>query len=172
MSLAIFIPMTEVRRQLEVNARQAVKIVAPEILTEAVFRSLQNRAGKKPEQPATGNRWTHSAPEHPNKLWESAVFGSAAVSEDPAGPFAIAFANEKAEQEGHYHEHHVEIYFSDHRMTAEYRAPGDTRKRKEVLQEGGAMIFGRGVVHRVQLSGLTLIVGVPSVKDDKKNEEP
>jgi hypothetical protein len=166
MSLAIFIPITEVRRQLEVNARQDVKIVAPEILTETLFRSL------KPEQPATGSRWTHSAPEHPNKLWESAVFGSPEVSQNPVGPFAIAFANEKAEQEGHYHEHHAEIYFSDHRMAAEYREPGETGKRKEVLEEGGAMIFGPGVIHRVQLSGITMVVEVPSVKDDKKNEEP
>jgi len=88
-----------------------------------------------------------------------------------AGPFAVSFANELAEQDAHYHEYHIEIYYSTHRMSADYKSVGDSKHESKILQEGGAIVFGPGVIHKVCLGGLTVVIELPSVTGDRQNAE-
>lgn len=161
------IPIEEVCEYFAVNTRQDVKIVAPEILAGQLAVKL-HAAGKspKPEQPLAGAEWRHSAGDAPNALCESRDF-AAGLSVEGAGPYALSFANEKSPQDAHYHPHHLEIYFSEHPLAAEYRAESDSAVERLELQRGGALVFAAGVVHRARLGGLTVVVEIPAVKDDK-----
>lgn len=121
----LIIPLEELTRHFETNERQDIKIVAPSILTHELYEILTKKGKRlKPELPLNGNRWKRSYKTEANKLCESSDF----VFELPAetkGPFTISFANEKAEQEEHYHKYHTEIYFSDHRISGYYRILGE-----------------------------------------------
>ncbi len=88
-------------------------------------------------------------------------------AEDALGPFALCFANEKGEQDAHYHPHHLEVYFSEHPLEAEYRTDANSPIERVKLENGGALIFAAGVVHRARLGGLTVVIEIPAVKDDK-----
>jgi len=35
------------------------------------------------------------------------------------------------------------------------------------LEKGGVLIFSAGVIHRARLGGLTVVIEIPAVKDDK-----
>jgi hypothetical protein len=35
------------------------------------------------------------------------------------------------------------------------------------LDKGGVLIFAAGVVHRARLGGMTVVIEIPAVKDDK-----
>ena len=167
MRKVLAIPIEEVHEYFALNARQDVKIVAPEILAGELAARLR-AAGKslKPEQPLTGTEWRHSEGDAPNSLCESRDF-AAGLPAESAGPCALSFANEKSPQDAHYHPHHLEIYFSGRPLAAEFRVePGSAVERLE-LQGGGVLVFAAGVVHRVRLGGLTVVIEIPAVKDDK-----
>jgi len=161
------IPLEEVRRHLAQNTRQDVKIVAPEILARELIARLK-AAGRllKPEQPAQGVEWRHSASDAPNALCESREF-AAGLADETLGPFALCFANEKGPQDAHYHPHHLEIYFSEYPLEAEYRNDADSPIDRLKLDQGGVLIFAAGVVHRARLGSLTVVIEIPAVKDDK-----
>jgi hypothetical protein len=167
MCKVLAIPLEEVREHFALNARQDVKIVAPEILADKLIAKLK-AAGRplKSEQPLEGVEWRHSASDAPNALCESREF-AAGLAEETVGPFALCFANEKGPQDAHYHPHHLEIYFSEHPLEAEYRDDANSRIEHLKLAKGGVLIFTAGVVHRARLGGLTLIIEIPAVKDDK-----
>ena len=161
------IPLEEVSEHFVVNSRQDVKIVAPEILGSELIAKLK-ATGRvlKPEQLLEGTRWQHSASEAPNELCESSEF-SAGLAEETAGPFALCFANEKGAQDAHYHPHHLEIYFSEHPLEAEYRIDTNSPVEHVSLDKGGVLVFAAGVVHRARLGGLSVVIEIPAVKDDK-----
>jgi hypothetical protein len=141
--------------------------VAPEILAGELITKLR-AAGRmlKPEQPLEGVDWRHSASDAPNALCESREF-AVGLADETVGPFALCFANEKGPQDAHYHPHHLEIYFSEHPLEAEYRNEASSPIERVKLSEGGALIFAAGVVHRARLGGLTVVIEIPAVKDDK-----
>jgi len=167
MRKVLAIPLEEVREHFALNMRQDVKIVAPETLAVELIAKLQ-AAGRllKPEQSLEGVEWRHSSSDAPNALCESGEF-AAGLAEKTSGPFALCFANEKGAQDSHFHPHHLEIYFSEHPLEAEYRSDASSPIDRVKLARGGVLIFAAGVVHRARLGGLTVVIEIPAVKDDK-----
>jgi hypothetical protein len=161
------IPLEEVSEHLTLNTRQDVKVVAPQILAEELIAKLQ-ATGRllKPEQPLQGTRWRHSASDAPNGLCESREF-AASLTDETLGPFALCFANEKGAQDAHYHPHHLEIYYSERPLEAVYRLDANSPIERVRLEKGGVLIFAAGVVHRARLGGMTVVIEIPAVKDDK-----
>jgi len=167
MRKVLAIPLEEVREHFALNSRQDVKIVAPEILAAELIAKLK-AAGRllKPERPLEGVEWRHSASDAPNGLCEAREF-AAGLADETLGPFGLCFANEKGPQDAHYHPHHLEIYFSEHPLEAEYRNdPGSPIERVKLAQ-GGVLVFAAGVVHRARLGGLTVVIEIPAVRNDK-----
>jgi len=161
------IPLDEVQKHLAVNTRQDVKIVAPEILAGELIAKLKATGRQlKPEQPLEGVEWHHSAEDAANALCESSQFRTPPGGTE-IGPFALCFANEKGPQEVHHHPQHLEIYYSEHPLEAEYRVAANSPVERVNLEHGGVLIFGAGVVHRARLGGLTLVIEIPAVKNDK-----
>jgi hypothetical protein len=153
------IPLEEIVLHLAKNERQHLKVVAPGILTQELYQRFRNEGKKvKEEVPLEGDRWTHSYKLQPNKLCESVNFGP---DENlfAKGPFAISFAND--------HTNHTEIYFSEHSIGGYYKRQGESAKCPINLNSGGAVVFGPNVVHYVALGGITIIIEIPSVENDK-----
>jgi len=167
MRKVLAIPLEEVAEHFALNTRQDVKIVASEILAGELIAKL-TATGRilKPEQLLKGDRWLHSAGNVANDLCESQEF-STGIAHETSGPFALCFGNEKGNQDAHYHPHHLEIYFSEHLLEAEYRLDANSPIERIRLEKGGVLIFSAGVVHRARLSGLTVVIEIPAVKDDK-----
>ena len=167
MRKVLAVPLEEVSEHFALNARQDVKVVAPEILAGELIAKLR-AAGRtlKPEQSLEGIEWRHSAGDAPNELCASHEFASGLAGET-RGPFALCFANEKGPQDAHYHPHHLEIYFSAHALEAEYRVDANSAIERVKLEKGGVLIFAAGVVHRARLGGLTAVIEIPAVQDDK-----
>ncbi|MFZ0959358.1 MAG: hypothetical protein WAO35_00520 [Terriglobia bacterium] len=167
MRKVLAIPLDEVREHLALNSRQDVKVVAPEILAGELIAKLK-AAGRavKPERPLEGVEWRHAASDAPNALCESSEF-AAEIAEETSGSFALCFANEKGPQDAHYHPHHLEIYYSEHPLVAEYRIDANAPIERVKLAQGGVLIFAAGVIHRARLGGLTMVIEIPAVKDDK-----
>jgi hypothetical protein len=160
------IPLLEVTLHFLRNKRQDAKIIAPEIMSEELFQRLSSRKKDlKPEVPVEGN-WTHSAPDLPNGLYLSADFNYASLAHENLGPLAVSFANEWAEQDAHYHKQHVEMYYSEHPFRADCRLLEDPQV-EQVQLAGGALILGPDVIHKVSLTGMTIIVEFPAVKGDR-----
>ena len=167
MRKVLAIPIEEVREHFALNTRQDVKIVAPEVLAGELTAKLRAEGkSPKPERPLAGVEWRHSASDVPNAVCESRDFAPSLAAE-AAGSYALSFANEKSPQDAHYHPRHLEIYFSEHPLEAEYRAERGSAVERLELQGGGVLVFAAGVVHRARLGGLTLVIEVPAVKDDK-----
>jgi len=167
MRQVLAIPLEEVAQHFALNTRQDVKIVAPEILTGELIAKLKS-TGRilKPEQLLQGDRWQHSACDASNNLCESHEF-STGITDETSGPFALCFGNAKGAQDAHYHPHHLEIYFSEHPLEAEYRLGANSPVERVRLEKGGVLIFSAGVVHRARLGGLTVVIEIPAMKDDK-----
>jgi hypothetical protein len=167
MKHVLAIPLEQVSQHFASNTRQDVKVVAPEILAGELIAKLQ-AAGRclKPEQLLEGNTWWHSASDDPNTLCESREFTSG-IDKETSGPFALCFGNEKGAQDAHYHPHHLEIYVSEHSLEADYRLDADSPIEHVKLGTGGVLIFSAGVIHRARLGGLTVVIEIPAMKDDK-----
>ena len=167
MRKVLAIPLYEVRELFACNTRQDVKVVVPEILSAELIAKLM-AAGRstKPETPVEGVEWQHSRRDAPNQLCESREFATE-LAQETSGPFALCFANEKGPQDAHYHPHHLEIYFSEHPLEVEFRSDANSPIERLALDHGGVLIFAAGVVHRARLGGLTVVIEIPSVKDDK-----
>jgi hypothetical protein len=163
----LIIPLEEVSRHFETNERQDIKIVAPNILTDELYDILTKKGKRlKPEVELNGDRWERSYKTRANRLCESADFAFETTPETK-GPFAISFANEKAEQEEHYHKHHAEIYFSEHRISGYYRKLGDNNDNHFELCNGGLVLFQPNIIHYMELNGLALILETPSIENDR-----
>ena len=167
MKKVLAIPLEEVYKQFASNVRQDVKVVAAEILAGELISKLR-AAGRllKPEELLKGVEWRHAASDAPNTLCLSEEFGSK-LAENTLGPFAVCFANEKGPQTAHYHPHHLEIYYSEHPLEAEYRDDANSSVERIKLDKGGVLVFAAGVVHRARLGGMTVVIEIPAVKDDK-----
>jgi hypothetical protein len=164
----LMIPLDEIKRHLAANTRKDIKVVAPEILTDKLFQILTAR-GKpvKAERPVDGDMWKHSGPDNPNLLCESGDFADISLPQYALGPFAVSFANESAFQDAHHHERHLEIYYSEHSIAAEFKTMEDAEFTQRTLPEGGVFIFGPRVIHKMTLTGLTLVIEAPSVANDR-----
>src|SRR5437762_3382594 len=98
------IPKAEVTEHFEKNGRYDLKVVAPEILGPALLQSLLSAGRKvKPEERFEGQVWRHTGPDEPNELCLSSDFADGSTSAARAGPFALSFADEHADQDEHYH---------------------------------------------------------------------
>lgn len=164
----LFIPLEEVKRHFASNERQDVKIVVPERLTQDLFCLLMKKGKKvKEEVPLQGNIWGHSKAKFANNNCESTDFDIFNESVDVRGSFTVSFANEFAEQDTHYHEEHLEIYYSECTIQTKYKMLNDQHYKTVMLKEGGVIIFGPEVVHKMSLSGMTCIIECPSILNDK-----
>ena len=163
------VPLAEVKLHLDSNSRQDVKIVAPELLGDRLFQVLQAKGKNvKPEVALDGDRWSHSTSDAPNRLCASADFIAESLPQYARGPIAISFANERAEQDAHYHRRHAEIYFSEHLLAADYWVVGSSQHQSMKLEKGGLIFFAPEVVHKMTLGGLTVVLELPGVVDDKE----
>ena len=167
------IPIGQIRKHFETNTRQDIKIVAPEILSEETYNRLVKK-GKHPEKevPLETVSWEHSPSGKPNLIVEAKNFIEKVLPQYADGPFCLAFANEKAIQDEHHHQQHLELYYSEARLTARYRYLESTTEEEPIeLPDGGIIVFGPGVVHSVELGGLTIVLEFPAVANDKKDEK-
>lgn len=166
------IPIEEVRRHFQTNRRQDIKIVVPEILSDETYRRLM-AAGEYPEREdhLEGIRWNHAPNGMPNPVCNAGDFVHEALPGDSPGPFCLAFADQGATQDEHYHARHIELYYSESPMTARYRILGRENEEDPIeLSEGGVIVFGPEVIHAVFLKGLTIVLEFPAVTDDKKKQ--
>ncbi len=165
---ALFIPISEVKRHLEINKRQDIKIIVSKILDSALAQRLKTKGKEvKQEQDLEGDVWKHTGKSEANNVCESHAFLNDCIPQYGQAPFAVAFANEKATQDEHYHEKHWEIYFSEYPIEALYRSLEESEFYSQNLEQGGAMIFSPKTIHKMRLSGLTIVIEVPAVHGDK-----
>jgi hypothetical protein len=168
----LFIPMEEVKKQFSRNSQDVVNIIVPAIMTEELYNSLRDvkkRAEIKLEIPLEDSKWTYSKPDKPNKVCESGDFIDNDLPQNSSGPFAVSFANERAPQDEHVHKQHIEVCFSEHPMNAKYRLKGDSKTRIGALKNGGVIIFGPGVAHKIRLWGTTIVIEIPSLVGDRED---
>ena len=162
----LFIPLDEIKKHFSINNRQDIKIVIHKILTDDLFNVLkEKKKDLKPEEILLPDSWTSSTNNEPNLVCESDQFLDSPLNENSS--FTLAFANEKALHDEHYHTHHIEIYYPESAMIGSYRDLEDSTNQTKKLEHGGIFIFGPNVVHKMKLEGLTLVIEVPAVADDK-----
>ena len=160
------IPLEEINLQFKENTRQDIKIIVPKILDSKQFEILKAKGKEiKSEQPLEGTIWKHSNSEQSNNICESKDFYDIDLLKNYDGPFALSFANEKAEQDEHYHKNHLEIYYSEYEICAEYRILEEYKTIS--LKNGGLIIFAPNVTHKMQLNGITIVIEVPASSNDK-----
>jgi len=168
----LIVPLDEIKLHFAENRRQDVKIVTPELLSSELLDILKAQGKEpKPETRLVGNRWHHAPADEPNLLSESHEFSFEDLSAQSNRPFTLSFANENAVQDEHYHKQHLEIYFSEHRFAARFRCVDEERVSRFELTHGGAAVFGPGVIHKLELTGLTIVIGIPAVTSDKYEEK-
>lgn len=162
----LVIPKEELEMQFATNERQDVKIVAPAALTDKLFDVLKNIKGLKLEILLDADTWMHAPSEGQNLLCLSSEFVQGGASKAD-GSFTLSFATEKAEQAPHYHKQHTELYFSEHPIHATFRSLDEAEIHSVGLDNGGAIIFNPEIIHHVKLAGLTLVIEIPAVLNDK-----
>lgn len=161
------VPAEEVAAYFAGNERQDVKIVVPSLLEGLLAEGMRSRGrSAKEEIRLDGSRWSSSLPHELNKACESGEF-AAVETPEASGPFTISFANEKSDQEEHFHARHTEIYYSGHAISGHYRRREESTAHSIRLDHGGLLVFGPNVLHRVQLTGITLVIELPAIEDDR-----
>jgi len=165
----LFIPNSELREHIRNNSRQDIKIVASAIMTEKLAAKLQRR-GKdtKKEVPLDDMWWTHSSEKEPNKICEAIDFTKKSIALAEKGPVAISFADVGSVETLHYHKKHWEVYFSEHKIGAQYKLPGKEQLETRTMDKGGAILFAPGVIHRMDIHGLTIVLEMPAIKGDRE----
>lgn len=143
-------------------------MVTAEILSYDLFKVLKAR-GKdlKMEERLAGMVWKHSGPDLPNYVCPSGDFVDSGLPLYTHGPFAISFASSKSIQDEHYHKQHIEIMVSEGAISVEFRPLEETKCQTITLPKGGVLVMGPGVIHKLQLSGLTVLIELPSLARDK-----
>ncbi len=162
------IPREEIEAHFAENSRQDIKLVTAEILSYDLFKVLKAK-GKdlKMEERLAGMVWKHSGPDLPNNVVPSGEFIEPDLPQYAHGPFAVSFASSKSIQDDHYHKQHLEILTSDHEMAIEFRLVDETQCEKITLPQGGMMVVLPNIVHHLHLSGLTVLIELPSLARDK-----
>ena len=168
----LIIPLNEIKQHFINNERQDIKVVTPEVLTAELFDMIETQ-GKKPKAESflDGNVWRHTSPNETNLIIESKELAFSDLPQLNDGPFALSFANENALQDEHYHKKHLEIYFSEHYFKGQYRSLEEKFVQSFELNHGGAIVFGPGIIHKMKLTGLTLVIEIPAIANDKYNEQ-
>ena len=162
------IPREEIEAHFAENSRQDIKLVTAEILSYDLFKVLKAK-GKdlKMEERLAGMVWKHSGPDLPNNVVPSGEFIEPDLPQYAHGPFAVSFASSKSIQDDHYHKQHLEILTSDHEMAIEFRLVDEMQCEKITLPRGGMMVVLPNIVHHLHLSGLTVLIELPSLARDK-----
>jgi len=165
----LFISNSELREHFRNNTRQDLKIVTPAIMTEELAAKLQRRGKEtKTEVPLKGEWWTSSSAKKPNKVCESLDFIDESIAPYMTGPVAISFANVGSVETFHYHKKHWEVYFSEHKLGVQYRMTGRQQVETKTMDEGGTILFAPGVIHKMDVHGLTIVLELPAVKGDRE----
>jgi hypothetical protein len=168
----LIIPIEELKEQFSTNTRKDIKIIAPKIMGEDLFNRLCNRnLDPEREEPLKDVKWKHTPKGVPNKICESREFADPYAVKSSDGLFCLAFANDKAKQDEHYHCRHLELYYSESAITAKYRILDSDSIEDIELPNGGVIVFGTEVIHNVVLNGLTVVVEFPAVAKKDKVEE-
>ena len=164
----LFIPNTELREHFRNNTRQDIKVVTPAMITEALAAKLRKR-GKdtKMEIALNGVCWTYSSAEKPNKICESLDFTDESIAFGKAGPVAISFANAGSVETFHCHKKHWEVYFSEKKLSLQYKLPGEQNIETMTMNEGGAVLFAPDVLHKMDINGLAIVLQMPAVKGNR-----
>ncbi len=164
----LFIGKKELLAYFNANERQDIKIVTPLIMTKELAKKLIKR-GKivKEESPLKGNNWSHSLAENPNRICESNDFNDELIMPNSNGPVSISFANIGSIESFHYHKEHWEIYYSEHKISSTYRLSKNSDVLTKTLEDGGAIMFTPGVIHKIEVHGLTIVIETPAVPGDR-----
>jgi hypothetical protein len=164
----LIVPLDEIKLHFENKGRQDVKVVTPEVLTAELIAIIEAQGKEsKAESLLEGNEWQHTLNNEPNLISESKEFSFSTPPQLNDGPFALSFANENAIQDEHYHKQHLEIYFSEHRLTARYRNLEEKVVHNFELRHGGVVVFMPGIIHKMELTGLTIVIEIPAIVNDK-----
>jgi hypothetical protein len=181
------IPLLEVTLHFLRNKRQDVKIIVPEVMTPDLYRLLKSRGKDVMPEVAIKGNWTHTGrispsnthspvapdptPESvlPNRVYPSENFNHASLACENVGPFTVSFANESAEQDSHYHKLHTEMYYSEHPFRADCKSLNG-RERETIQLDGGVLIVAPNVIHKVSLTGMTMVVEFPALKKDREDD--
>ena len=165
----LFIDKQELFEQFSKNSRQDIKIITPAILTEQLAAKLIRRGKEvKDEIHLEGDHWIHSSANEPNRICESLDFtNDSQIPPNLKGPVSISFASIGSVENFHYHKAHWEIYYSEYKLTTEYKIPKNSQIITKTLQEGGAILFTPGVIHKMEIHGLTIVIESPSVIGDR-----
>jgi len=169
----LFIDKHELIEQFNKNSRQDIKIITPSILTEKLATKLIQRGKKvKKEIHLRGDHWTHSSSNEPNNICESLDFThDSLMTPDSKGPVSISFANIDSVEDFHYHKAHWEIYYSEYKLISKYRLPENSQILTKTLSDGGVILFTPGVIHKMEIHGLTIVIESPSVIGDRISSE-
>ncbi len=172
----------EMSKHFEVNELQEIKLIVDQILTEEKFIELrQNKLNLKREKHINGDsyiNWNFSEKNRLNQVCEAHRFNfkpsrlrdkfySIFRRKKIKGPFTISLAGKDLEQTCHYHKKHVEIYISEHALSAKFKEKEDSDWNSKTLELGGLIIFSPFIVHQMKLTGLTFVIEIPAVSDDK-----
>lgn len=162
------IPREEIEAHFRENSRQDLKMVTAELLSYDLFKVLKAK-GKdlKMEDRLNGLVWKHSGPELPNLVCPSGEFIEPNIPQYAHGPFALSFASATSQQDEHYHKQHLEIMVSDQPISIEFRPIDEIRCETVTLPNGGVLVLTPNIVHKLSLSGLTVLIELPSLARDK-----
>lgn len=168
----LFIDKQELLEQFKKNSRQDIKIVTPSILTEKLATKLTQRGKEvKKEIHLKGDHWIHSFANEPNKICESMDFtNDSLMFPESKGPISISFASIGSVEDFHYHNAHWEIYYSEYKLASEYKLSINSQVLTKTLLEGGLMLFTPGVLHKMEIHGLTIVIESPAVIGDRVTE--
>lgn len=166
--LVLAIPREEIEAHFAENSRQDLKLVNAEILSYDLFKILKAK-GKdlKMEERLASVSWSHSGAEQPNKVCTAGEFADLQLPQYAHGPFGISVASGTSIQDEHYHKQHLEICVADEAISVEYRAVDDTRIETITLPKGGILVTTPNVVHKLNPSGLIVLIELPSLARDK-----
>jgi len=167
----LIIPLREVQKHFAKHARKDLKTVVASMLTPRDRKELLKRnkvPNRERKLSPSKHVWNHSDPHLANFVCESGDFIDPTRNARYRGCFSVSFATAGSLEDAHCHDGHCEIYFSEHSIAAEYRCPEDGESLRIELPKGGAIIFGPKVVHRMTVSGLTIIIEVPAVTGDRR----
>jgi len=162
------IPREEIEAHFAENSRQDLKLVTAEILSYDLFKVLKAK-GKdlKMEERLAGLIWKHSGPDSTNSVVPSCEFIAPDIPQYAAGPMAVSFASGNSFQDDHFHKQHLEVLFSDHELEIEFRDVEETVCQKLTLATGGLLVVAPNTVHRLRLTGLSILIELPSLARDK-----
>ena len=168
MKRVLAIPLEEVREHFALNSRQDVKMVAPEILAGELIAKLK-AAGQAAETGATA-RGRRSGGTPRATLLMRCVNHANLPPDSPRNrpaPSRSASPMKRARRTRTIIRIIWKSTFPNIRWKRNTACDANSPIERVKLEKGGALIFAAGVVHRARLGGMTVVIEIPAVKDDK-----